>query len=81
LAALERKNKEFLDKSWANIAEDEEGEKRLLLQLEALDGSTSTQPNDGFQMVKSKKTSLKKKPVLASNYRTRGKTCNLKPFK
>jgi hypothetical protein len=31
LAALQRKNKEFLDQSWANFAEDEEGEKRLLL--------------------------------------------------
>lgn len=49
LAALERKNKAFLDKSWANIIEDEDGENRLLLQLEALDCSSSVQPNDGFR--------------------------------
>jgi len=81
LAPLERKNKEFLDKSWANIAEDEEREKRLLLQLDALDGNTSVQSHDGFQVVKSKKTSVKKKPVVVSSYKTRGKAGNPKPFK
>jgi len=81
LAALERKNKEFLDKSWANIVEDEEGEKSLLLQLDALDGTTSAQSHDGFQVVKSKKTFVKKKPAVVSSYKTRGKAGNPKPFK
>jgi len=35
LAILDRENKQFLDQSWANIAEDEDAERRMLQDMDA----------------------------------------------
>jgi hypothetical protein len=56
-------------------------EKNDCCYTDALDGNTSVQPDDDFQVVKSKKASIKKKPPLASCYKTRGKAGSPKPFK
>jgi len=48
LMEIERKNKEFLDQSWNNMAEDEEAEQRLLKQIEA-------EPHEEFQVVRRSK--------------------------
>lgn len=70
---IEKKNKEFLEHSWANIAIDEEAEQSLLQHLE-------NDPQDGFQVVVRGK-SVKKKVPIKSSYATRHKTGNPKPFK
>jgi len=54
LQELEKQNKEFLQKSWANIAENEEAEQRLLKQLE-------DDPNEGFQVVNDQNGELSRK--------------------
>jgi hypothetical protein len=73
LMEIEKKNKEFLEHSWANIAADEEAEQNLLQHLEK-------DPQDGFQVVVRGK-SVKKKVPTKSSYATRHKTGNPKPFK
>ena len=75
LEAIEKSNREFLEKSWANIAENEEVEQRLLKHLEE-------DPQDGFQVVRrSRGKSIKKNTSIKSGYLTRNKTGNPLPFK
>lgn len=72
---IERNNKEFLENSWANIAFDKEEDQRLLKQLE-------NDPHEGFQEVRrSKGKVIKKQSLVKSNYITRNKSGNPKPFR
>jgi len=74
---LERRNKAFLDQSWANIIKDEEAEQRLLTNMDEQD-----QHQDYFQVVKSKSKLKKKSKPLKTSYITRGKTSGApKPFR
>jgi hypothetical protein len=85
LAALEKRNQAFLEQYWANIVDDDDSEHIMLKDLEALDAGGSSavpvQPNDGFQVVQKSKHKQQKKSALLSNYKTRGKTGNPKPFR
>lgn len=75
LVELEKKNKEFLQEAWANIAEEETAEQSLLKMLEE-------EPQDGFQVVRRNKGKLVKKNVhIKSTYATRNKSGNPKPFR
>jgi len=78
LQELERQNKAFLEKSWANIADNEAAENRLINDLE----SSSQDNMDGFQVItKSKHRNIKKNTSVKSSYATRGKTAHVKPFR
>jgi hypothetical protein len=75
-----RQDMHFLKESWANIAEKEDDEMRLLAELEK-DPSSS-----GFKMVASKTSKKEKARVArklksASSYGTRSKVSVTKPFK
>ena len=75
LLEMEKANKEFLEKSWANMAEDEEAEQRLLKHLEE-------DPQDGFQVVRKKKGNIiKKHPAVRSTYLTRKQVGPPKSFR
>ena len=81
-AEIEKRNMEFLNQSWANMAEDEEAEQNLLKSLEETSPEKQVNDDDGFQVVKSKGRVAKKKNIaVRSNYSTRGNTGNPKPFK
>jgi len=80
---LDKQNRDFLDKSWANIIENEAAEDRLLKDIEVEDSSQIEQPAniDDFQVVlKNKKKGTLRNPVLRS-YSTRAKASNPRPFK
>lgn len=76
---MEKRNTEFLNQSWANMAEDIDAEIKLLSDLEKL--PIQEDVDDGFQVVKSKAKMTKKKPAVVGNYGTRKKTGNPKPFR
>lgn len=76
---LERTNKAFLDQSWANIAENEDAEQRLINALEKED--TVPTDNDGFQVVKTRNKQNMKNNVVKNSYATRGKSVHTKPFR
>jgi hypothetical protein len=80
LEELERRNKAFLDQSWANIMENNEAEQILLKDMEADDTLEQPVNIDEFQVVANRK--LKKKPASSKSvYNTRGKTGVSKPFR
>lgn len=79
LAELEKRNKALLDQSWANIAADEEAEKRLLKDIESGDALENPHNKHEFQVVTKK--NLKKKAPPKSVYGTRSNTGKSKPFK
>lgn len=75
LLELEKKNKEFLANSWANIIDDEDAEQRLLNHLEE-------DPQHDFQVVcRSKDKATKKKTHVKTSYQTRKKAGNSKPLR
>lgn len=76
---MEKNNAEFLKQSWANIAQNEDEEARLLRELEQPNADVND--NDGFQLVKERSKAVKKKKQVVSNYGTRKKTGNPKHFK
>jgi len=81
LKQLDSSNRKFLQQAWANMAEDEEAEQRLLAQLETNPNELQIAVNaDDFQIVSRKKGKVKKSPVK-SNYSIRGKASHPKPFK
>lgn len=80
LTELERKNKAFLDQSWANITKNKEAEARLLKEIEADDFEQSGNSAD-FQVVDRSKKKLIKKSLIKSGYVTRFKSGNFKPFR
>jgi len=58
-ADIEIQNRNFLQQSWANIAEDEEAEQRFLKQLEVDPHNLEMPSNvDDFQVVSKKKVKL-----------------------
>lgn len=82
-ANIEIQNKQFLEQSWANMAEDVDAEKRLIQHLES-DPHILTAPANAedFQVVSRKKgKTIKKPPLSKSQYSTRAKASNVKPFK
>jgi len=78
-AELERKNKAFLDQSWANIAKNEEVEQRLLKDIESGDTLENPYNREEFQVVTRKK--LKKKAPIKSVYSTRSISGKPKRFR
>lgn len=82
---LDNMNRVLLNQSWVNIVEDDEAENRLLKDIEAGDTSHMVQPTnkDDFQLVQrsKKKGTQKKNSLILSNYSTRAKSSNPKPFR
>jgi len=75
LLEIEKKNKEFLDHSWANIIEYDEAGQRLLKHLEE-------DHRDDFQVVcRSKGKTTKKIILVKSTYQTRNEDGSPKPFR
>ena len=78
--ALDRQNKQFVDQSWANMAEEEEAEQRLLRHIE--DEQEMPTNADDFQLVTKKKgKSHKQSSTVRLNYQTRAKASHPKPFR
>lgn len=77
---IEKRNIDFLNQSWANMAEDAQAEQNLLKELEGALPEKQVNDDDGFQVVKSKGKTTKKK-TIAIRSSTRGKAGNFKPFK
>lgn len=77
MTEIEKQNKAFLDQSWANIATNEEAEKRILDEMDATD-LPETHNNEVYQIVQRSK-SKRKSPTRS--YLTRGKTGQKKIFK
>lgn len=77
----EEHNQNFLNKPWANIAEDVESENRLLKHLKNEGTANNDIPDEGFKVVQKRKPASKK--VLSKNslYNTRANSGNPKPFK
>jgi len=77
-----QKNKQFLKEAWANMAESEEVEVRLIVDLEK-NTDINQQKDDGFQLQlsKSQKKAHKKKQSSRDSYATRSKGANPKPFR
>jgi hypothetical protein len=73
---LETRNQQFLRQSWAHLAEDVDAENSLLKGLDK-----NPVEDDGFQVVKAKSKSPKKKASTVSSYSTRNKAGKQKPFK
>jgi hypothetical protein len=78
-----KRNAEFLKASWANIADDEEAEARLIQNLEkdhdaGIDQQCELAP---FKLVQRKNKSPKKSKAASNSYKTRSKVPNSKPFK
>jgi len=71
---------EFLKNSWANMAVDEEAEKRLLEALEN-EGDNEGETSEGFKVVQSKKKIQKQKRATTNIPLTRSKVGHAKPFK
>lgn len=76
---MEKRNKEFLNQSWANMAEDVDAETRLLKDLEK--SPIENNDDDSFQVVKPKSKFKNKKASFVRNYGTRNKTGKKQPFK
>jgi len=78
-----QKDMEFLKNSWANIADNEEAEARLLAALEKEPAVTNTQPidNEGFHIHMSKnQKKAQNKQIRNEAYPTRSKVSK-PPFK
>lgn len=82
----EQINKEFLSQSWANMAADEDAEKRLLEQLETEEDENEKEAQQEqevpFKLVTNRKKEKTKKLALQKGIHvTRSSTGKLKPFK
>ena len=73
---------DFLNESWANMAEDADAEARLLASLEK-EPVNCQHDNEGFQVQISKhqKKIQRKKQISRDSYATRSKGTNPKSFR
>jgi NAD(P)H-nitrite reductase large subunit len=74
---MEERNQAFLAQSWANMAEDDEAEQRLLKGLE----KEALQDDSEFQVIGRPKGKVTKPKHPVRSYTTRKSTGNPKPFK
>jgi hypothetical protein len=72
---------QFLRDSWANIAEIEGAENRLLTELEREEPIYNREEPTSFQMVQSKRKTKLQKKAATNSYSTRSKVGHPKPFK
>ena len=80
IPAIIESDMKFLNDSWANMVEDNNDEMRLLHELQKTH-VTAPNPNEGFQVVTSKKKKQKKFASQKKGYETRSKDGPSNPSK